>query len=33
MFLYLELVIPNENGTHLHPLFFLKGINKKPNEI
>lgn len=24
LFLYLSLVLPNENGSNLHPLFFLK---------
>jgi hypothetical protein len=31
VFLYLEQVIPNENGTHKHPLFFMKRSNKSKN--
>jgi hypothetical protein len=32
LFLYLELVLPNENGSHLHPLFFLKCLKRKEEQ-
>jgi hypothetical protein len=29
LFLYLSLVLPNENGNNLHPLFFLNCLFKQ----
>lgn len=35
LFLYLSLVLPNENGNNLHPLFFLKCLfsSKKSSDL
>lgn len=35
LFVYLSLVLPNENGNHLHPLFFLSCFCRKdePQEL
>lgn len=31
LFIYFEQIIPNDNGTHKHPLFFLK-FQMKPKK-